>query len=160
MCEMIASKKAPWLSPSEMRSLSVALGLALTADVADAWSMIAVPSTPRVHAVEGPRRAVDARMESLAGKMFGDVFGGLKDAAGKIGDQLGGGDEGDEAVPAADGPAAADAVAADLDARAATGDLSFNDFLTLSSAFENMGGKNIPGMPSMSDSQVHPCCSH
>merc|ERR1719201_178387 len=86
--------------------------------------------------------------------MFGDVFGGLKDAADKIGEQLGVDDEGGEGLPTADAPPAADAVAADLDARAATGDLTFKDFLTMSSAFENMGGKNIPGMPSMSDSQL------
>jgi len=93
-------------------------------------------------------------MQSLAENMFGDVFKGIKGAADKISEKLGGDDDSEPSMSAKEAPPAADAVVADLDARAATGELTFKDFLTLSSAFDKMGGKNIPGMPTLSDSQL------
>ena len=91
---------------------------------------------------------------SLAAKMFGTVADGLKglaDAAGLNKD-----DEAEAAAATAASPEdAANDVAADLDARAQTGDLTFRDFMTMSEAFMKMGpGKNVPGMPEMSASQL------
>ena len=94
-------------------------------------------------------------MESLAQKMFGDVFKGLKSAADAVQEALPKGEddaEGDAAAAA--GPAKADATVSDLEARAQTGEVTFDDFITMSSAFANMGGKSIPGMPELSASQL------
>lgn len=75
------------------------------------------------------------RMESLASKMFGDVFGGLKDMAKSVLPE-------EEAEPEIDEAAGADAVAADLDARAQTGDITFDDFMTMSQAFASLDGRS------------------
>jgi signal recognition particle GTPase len=48
----------------------------------------------------------------------------------------------------------ADATAADLDARAAKGELNFKDFLTMASAYSGLGGKQIPGMPKLSAKEL------
>jgi len=117
-----------------------------------AWSCGApLPSRRASSSSSSSNRAVEPRMESLASKMFGDVFGGLKTAADKVAEAV---SSNDEAEPTVAGPAKADAVVSALDERAKSGDVSFDDFLTMSSAFAGMGGKNIPGMPSMTDSQL------
>jgi signal recognition particle GTPase len=90
------------------------------------------------------------RMDSLASKMFGDVFGGLKSAA-EAAQKAVGGEEEEREISA---PVKGDDVVADLDARAQTGALTFDDFLTMSSAFENMGSQNIPGMPKLSATEL------
>merc|ERR1719231_980018 len=101
-----------------MRSAAMKLALLLTASPVLAWTL--APLSPRPTAACGDRSAIRVssapRMESLAQKMFGDVFGGLKSAAEKLADAVSSGDEAEEA-PEASVPAKADAVADDLDAR-------------------------------------------
>ena len=97
-------------------------------------------------------RVLAPKMESLAQKMFGDVFGGLKAAADAVSSTVSSPSEEDEV--ASPGPAKADAVASDLDVRAQSGEVTFDDFLTMSSAFASMGGKSIPGMPTLTDAQL------
>lgn len=92
-------------------------------------------------------------METLAQQMFGDVFKGLKNAAGAAKDAISKAQEPEE-DPAAVEAAKADAALSSLDARAQTGDVTFDDFLTMSSAFAGMGGKSIPGMPKLSEAQM------
>ena len=101
------------------------------------------------------RRVVqDPRMESLASKMFGDVFGGLKSAADQFAKVAGTSTPaGDEAAPKAVSTGA-DEVVSGIDRRAASGEVSFEDFLTMSSAFAKLGGKGIPGMPTLTDAQL------
>lgn len=73
-----------------------------------------------------PSRTPSVRMESLASKMFGDVargFGGLGKA---LGIQAG------EEAPVVNKEAGANDVVADLDKRAQTGDITFNDFIVSS----------------------------
>merc|ERR1712087_169348 len=94
-------------------------------------------------------------MESLAQKMFGTVAEGLEDLAKMAGlDKLGQPDESTGPVSAATPDEKAAAAVADIDARAQSGDLNFNDFLTMSNAFTQMGG-NMPGLPGqLSQSQI------
>ena len=80
------------------------------------------------------RRSPAPRAQSLAEQMFGDVFKGVKGLADQAGKAMGGGEEEPPPpVPTGDG------VASDLDERARTGQIDFNDFLTLSSALDSMG---------------------
>merc|ERR1719324_936162 len=88
---------------------------------------------------------------SLASQMFGTV----KNLFGKDEEE----EPGVVETTAASAPSAAmDAAArevADIDARAQTGELSFNDFLTLSEAFSGLGeDKQLPGMPTLSAKQM------
>ena len=108
-----------------------------------------MPGVRRV-VVSAERAAVDPMMKTLAEEMFGDVFKGLKSAADAVSSKF---STEEEAVPEV-GPAKADAVASDLDDRAAKGEINFDDFLTMASAFSGMGGKNIPGMPALSDAEL------
>jgi signal recognition particle GTPase len=90
-------------------------------------------------------------MESLAQKMFGDVFGGIKSAVDKASEAISSPEE--EDIEAAE-PVKGDAMVSDIDERARTGDITFADFLTMSSAFSEMGGRNIPGMPTLTPAQL------
>ena len=101
-----------------------------------------------------PRRAADVRMESLAQKMFGDVFGGLKTAADAVSAALPQDEDAEQAAQVIAAPKGADAAVSDLDERAQRGEVSFDDFLTMSSAFAKMGGKSVPGMPTLSATQL------
>lgn len=94
----------------------------------------AVHSTPltTMPAVD-PRRQEDER--SLAAKMFGDLF---SFATPK--------DEEEKVVVEA-GPLDATKAISDIDKRAASGDLTYQDFIGLSRTFTELGG-NVPGMPS------------
>ena len=93
-------------------------------------------------------RTAPVRMESLAQKMFGDVFGGIKNMLPKE----------EEPAPEIDEAAGADAMVADLDARAQQGEINFEDFLTMSRAFAAMDtgsggmGAVLPGK--LSDAEV------
>merc|ERR1719247_1045127 len=90
-------------------------------------------------------RALAPRMESLASKMFGSIVEGLSG----IGEAMGIGKDEEETSRTPTAPAGADDVVSDLDERAKTGDITFKDFLTMSSAFgqldrlEGGGGLNV-----------------
>jgi len=101
------------------------------------------------------RRQASPCMESLAQKMFGSVAEGFGDLAKMAGlDKLG--QQEVAAIPASSKTPdeKAEAIVADIDARAQSGDLDFNDFLTMSKAFTKMGG-NMPGLPGeLSSAQI------
>lgn len=61
-------------------------------------------------------------MESLASKMFGDVARGLQDVAKSLGQET-------PKEVEVDATAGADEVVADLDRRAQSGDITFDDFI-------------------------------
>jgi len=84
-------------------------------------------------------RTAPVRMETLASQMFGDVFKGLKGMADKVGDSLGGDKE---EAPEIDTARGADDVVADIDKRAQTGDITFDDFMTMSKAFASLDGRS------------------
>jgi hypothetical protein len=108
----------------------------------DEQKVESVPTPPPAAPVEG----------SLAARMFGSVADGLKGIA----EATGLGSDEDEGATAGGStrPFSEDEKVSDLDARAQTGDLSFRDFLTLSETFAKMGGKSVPGMPTMSAAQL------
>merc|ERR1719201_1079131 len=131
--------------------LATMLLVALCVRASLAWTCTA--SARPAAAVRRASPAVTMQFEnSLAGKMFGDVFKGLKGAADSVKDAVSQDDDTPE-IGEVTG-AGSDDAAADLDARAKTGDITFNDFLTMSSAFTQLGGKQVPGMPEMSAKQL------
>lgn len=91
--------------------------------------------------------AVQMQFEnSLAGKMFGSVAGGLKDLAQKAGINTEGESAGEgAAVQSRPRAASEDELVSDLDARAQTGELTFKDFITMSKTFAKMGN-DMPGV--------------
>jgi hypothetical protein len=93
-----------------------------------------------------PEPVAAGESQSLAAQMFGTVSN-LFDRD----------DEADEdaAAPAApSAEAGADALVADIDARAQTGELTFTDFLTMSEAFAGLGDQQLPGMPTLTPAQM------
>jgi len=89
---------------------------------------------------------------SLAAQMFGSITGGLKSLG------IGGDDEATEADASStesdSGTSEAESAVADIDERAKTGELTFDDFITMSSAFAGMGGQQLPGMPTLTPAQL------
>lgn len=75
---------------------------------------------------------------SLASKMFGTLAGGLKEVVRTVNPEFGM-EQNDGQGAQSSGVDSGNAVAASLDARAQSGDINFNDFLTLSSAFAGLG---------------------
>lgn len=93
------------------------------------------------HAAAASRQPQPA-MQSLAEQMFGDVFKGIKSGVDAIGKAVGGGEEEEAKKIEITG----DAVATDLDERAKSGAITFDDFLTMSSAFANLGDDSVQGV--------------
>lgn len=93
---------------------------------------------PMVRPVHGPalRRRPDVRMKTLAEEMFGDVFKGVKSAVDSL--SADGPDE-----PA---PPSGDQAASELDARAQAGTITFDDFITMASAFAGLGDDRVSGV--------------
>merc|ERR1719149_134223 len=90
-------------------------------------------------------RACNPQMQSLAEEMFGDVFKGIKSGVDAVSKAIGS----EEETAAAPPPITGDAVATDLDERAKTGDITFDDFMTMASAFAQLGDSSVQGvMPS------------
>jgi len=121
---------------------SRALLVASLLPICAAWTCGAphLPVQQRVAAARGSPSSIV--MQSLAEQMFGDVFKGIKsgvDAVGKAINQ-------DEAVAAPPPKPSGDAVATDLDERAKSGDITFDDFLTMSSAFAQLGDDKALGV--------------
>jgi len=86
--------------------------------------------------------------DSLAGKMFGTIGEAIKPLTDMMNSE-----EEVQAVAATPG-AKGEALVADLDARAQTGELTFKDFLTMSEAFTKLDGK-MPGLPGdLSEKQI------
>lgn len=86
---------------------------------------------------------------SLAGKMFGT----LAESFQGIAEMMPTSDDG-AAAPPPPARATGEQLVSDLDARAQTGDLTFDDFLTMSQAFTKLDGK-MPGLPGdLSDKQI------
>ncbi len=106
-----------------------------------------------------PRVPTHPKMESLAQLMFGSVKDGVVGLAKKAGidlDDQTGADEADAASAANSArraPASIDEAVAEVDARAQTGDLNFDDFLLMGKAFNSMDG-SMPLPQSLSDAQV------
>ena len=88
--------------------------------------------------------------------MFGTVADGVKGLAEKAGVNLDEEEESseDSSSGSSGKGTSAESLVADIDARAQTGELSFKDFLTMSEAFASMGGKQVPGMPTMTATQL------
>lgn len=116
----------------------------------------ATPKKPRTAAAAAPTEP----QGSLAQQMFNTVSDAgvnrLFPAAAKIfGIEV---DEEAEAEASAASPSsaadAANAEVADIDARAQSGDLSFNDFITMSEAFAGLGDTQLPGMPTLTPAQM------
>lgn len=114
-------------------------------------SLLAAPTAFNVGASGGVRHAAAATsrqsptpivMQSLAEEMFGDVFKGIKSGVDAIGKAVGSEEEEAAAPPKPTG----DAVATDLDERAKAGNINFEDFLTMSSAFGNLGDDSVKGV--------------
>mmetsp|Transcript_1917 Transcript_1917/g.3117 ORF Transcript_1917/g.3117 Transcript_1917/m.3117 type:complete len:308 (+) Transcript_1917:42-965(+) len=148
-------------------------GLLLGLDSAAAFNS-AVHFSARNPALAGlggqARRAPDANMEfklfdesSLAAKMFGSVAGGVKDLAEKAGVDLRS-DEEKEKIEKEKQAEIAKIMkrtakakdmddASDLNARAQTGNINFNDFITMAEAYSGLGGQDIPGMPTMTNKE-------
>jgi len=84
-----------------------------------------------------PRRETDSR--SLGERMFGDVLGGLQKAVN--------GEPVVEKVVVEQGPLSADRAISEIDARAAKGEITYQDFIAMSRTFAELNG-NVPGMPS------------
>merc|ERR1719454_1222756 len=87
-------------------------------------------------------RAGDPHMQSLAEQMFGDVFKGIKSGVDAVSKAIGSEDEASALPP----PPSGDEVATDLDERAKSGDITFDDFMTMSSAFGNLGDDSVRGV--------------
>ena len=136
-----------------MKISSVA-ALLLLGEEASAYGLGTMPRVIAARRVASSPAMINEN--SLAAKMFGTVADGLKGLA----DAAGIGQDEEEAPSAGDAgsapvSASGDAAAADLDARAQTGDLNFRDFMTMSEAFMKMGpGKNIPGQPELSAKEL------
>ena len=81
-------------------------------------------------------------MKTLAEEMFGDVFKGIKGLADQAAALAGGDSAEEEVTPETRG----NAVASDLDRRAQSGELNFNDFLTIGSAFAGLGDTKVAGV--------------
>jgi len=96
--------------------------------------------------------------DSLAQQMFGGVAGLFKSDEEKAAEEAeaqAAAAEAQETAAKSAATAAATREVADIDARAQTGELSFNDFLTMSEAFTGLGGdKQMPGMPTLSAKQM------
>lgn len=87
---------------------------------------------------------------SLASRMFGSVMDGFNDAVVAAG----GGKSEEEAPIELTQDGKNNAMANAIDERAQTGDVTFTDFLAMSEAYLGMGGKQVPGMPQLSASQL------
>ncbi len=101
-------------------------------------------------------RAADDEPTSLGGAMFKQLFGGVQEAV----ERLQGGNTEQRDVRSTDVAAGREAakkesgVISDIDKRAQSGDVSFEDFLKVGRTFKQMGGK-VPGMPgTLTDDQV------
>jgi hypothetical protein len=87
-------------------------------------------------------------MESLAQKMLGTLVDGVKGMANAAGIDL----SGDSAAPAVNPPDAKprpsriEGAVADIDSRAQSGELNFDDFLTMAKAYAAMGDGGLPGV--------------
>jgi len=100
-------------------------------------SLTFAPTPGRVvnsHHAACASRAAPVRMESLAQKMFGDVFKGVQNMAESVMPK-------EEEAPEIDESKGADDVVADIDERAKTGDITFDDFMTMSKAFVTLDGR-------------------
>jgi hypothetical protein len=111
----------------------------------------AVGFTPGVaHAVRfGSVRSGPVVMESLAQKMLGTLVDGVKGVAGAAGINLSGADSSAPAESPTDGksrPSRVEGAVADIDARARSGQLTFDDFLTMAKAYASMGDMPMPGV--------------
>ena len=102
-------------------------------------------------------RAADDEPTSLGGAMFKQLFGGVQEAVERL---QGGGTDSTRDVRSTDvaaGRAAAkkeSGVISDIDKRAQSGDVSFEDFLKIGRTFKQFKGK-VPGMPgTLTDDQV------
>ncbi len=102
-------------------------------------------------------RAADDEPTSLGGAMFKQLFGGVQEAVERL---QGGGTDSTRDVRSTDvaaGRAAAkkeSGVISDIDQRAQSGDVSFEDFLKIGRTFKQFKGK-VPGMPgTLTDDQV------
>ena len=87
-----------------------------------------------------PRRDEDTR--SLAEKMFGDVT--------KV---FSFGKEEEEKVVVEQGPLDASRAISEIDRRAASGEVTYQDFIAMSRTFAELNGE-VPGMPKLSPSEV------
>ena len=87
-----------------------------------------------------PRRDEDTR--SLAEKMFGDVT--------KV---FSFGKEEEEKVVVEQGPLDASRAISEIDQRAASGEVTYQDFIAMSRTFAELNGE-VPGMPKLSPSEV------
>jgi len=107
----------------------------------DALVISSAPRAASACAVRSPQ----PQMQSLAEEMFGDVFKGIKSGVDAVSKAIGS----EEETAAAPPPITGDAVATDLDERAKTGDITFDDFMTMASAFAQLGDSSVQGvMPS------------
>ena len=118
-----------------MRTTLVA-GLAATTS---ALQLGTLPMAPRSAPIA---RSSPLCMQSLAEQMFGDVFKGIKSGVDKVGKAI----SQEEESPAAPPPRDGDTVASDLDMRAQSGDLNFDDFLTMASAYSQLGDDSVKGV--------------
>lgn len=93
---------------------------------------------PRIISSHSFLKAVDPRREedprSLAEKMLGDLFSFTKP-------------EPEKKVVTEAGPLDAGKAISDIDKRAASGELTYQDFVAMSRTFTELGG-NVPGIPS------------
>mmetsp|Transcript_22636 Transcript_22636/g.73205 ORF Transcript_22636/g.73205 Transcript_22636/m.73205 type:complete len:242 (+) Transcript_22636:28-753(+) len=112
-----------------------------------AWAVGFTPSA--AHAARfGSVRAGPVVMESLAQKMLGTLVDGVKGMADAAGIDL----SGDSSAPAESQtvgtprPSRIEGAVADIDARARSGELTFDDFLMMAKAYASMGDGALPGV--------------
>ena len=114
-----------------------------------------------LHYNHTPRITTQPKMESLAQLMFGSVKNGVVGLAKKAGidfdDETNTDDDQTTNAAAANAArrttASIDQAVAEVDARAQTGNLNFDDFLLMGKAFNSMDG-SMPLPQSLSDAQV------
>ena len=102
-------------------------------------------------------RAADDEPTSLGGAMFKQLFGGVQEAVERLQGNTGNENRDVRSTDVAAGRAAAkkeSGVISDIDKRAQSGDVSFEDFLKIGRTFKQFKGK-VPGMPgTLTDDQV------